>query len=763
MALALMRRHRRWLYVFLWLVIAAFIILYIPALTGTQTEGTPSEAVATVGGLPVTVGEFQRTFQRQRQVYDRLYEGRMTPALMKQLGLEDQVFDALVADRIVELEAKRLGISVSDEAVARAIATSPDFQDNGRFIGTDEIRRRLDLQGTTEEQFAESLRRQLLRDSLVNLVGAAATVSDAEAEREFRRRNDQVKVEYVVADAERFKATAQPTEDEIAARFAAKKDQYKIPERRVVSYALLDRDALRPGIVLIDRDLELYYQDHRDEYRQEAEACASYILVKAQQGGVGEGHRRGAQERAPRSSRRGDGGGDFAASRRSLRGPGLVGERGDLGRFPPGRMPRELDDAVFALEPGQLSDLVKTSFGYHVIRLTSKKEETTAPLAQVKDRVRAEVENKKMSALGEEKAQAMADALAKGKSLEEAAKAQGLAVKKSEPFARTDTPPALASPALVARVFQMKKGETEKEGFALPQGAGFVSLADVQPARMPELREVHDKGAGRPRRGEGARGGQGPRRDRARQGGDGGAREGRRRVGPRAQGDARARRPRPAARRPRHRPGPRGGGVLPRAGSDERARARGLGLRGPARPREEGRRPRRARQAEGGDRRAAARPEAPGAVPRVRGGRARPLQDHAQRTGLPPGDRRAVVVGHERKGGRMHVEVRQIQDVVILDLKGRLTAGLGDQILRDAIDELLAESRRKILLNLSEVAFVDSAGIGQLVAGLRTAKRFGADLKLLNVGERVYSTLDMARLPTFETFHDETEAVRSFS
>ena len=112
----------------------------------------------------------------------------------------------------------------------------------------------------------------------------------------------------------------------------------------------------------------------------------------------------------------------------------------------------------------------------------------------------------------------------------------------------------------------------------------------------------------------------------------------------------------------------------------------------------------------------------------------------------------------------MHVEVRQIQDVVILDLMGRLTAGLGDQILREAIDELLAEGRRQILLNLSDVAFVDSAGIGELVAGLKTARRFGADLKLLNVGERVYSTLDMARLlPTFETYHDEAEAVRSFA
>jgi anti-sigma B factor antagonist len=112
----------------------------------------------------------------------------------------------------------------------------------------------------------------------------------------------------------------------------------------------------------------------------------------------------------------------------------------------------------------------------------------------------------------------------------------------------------------------------------------------------------------------------------------------------------------------------------------------------------------------------------------------------------------------------MHIEVRQANEVMILDLKGRLTAGLGDQILRDAIDELLAEGRRRILLNLSEVSFLDSAGVGELVAGLKTSRRFQAELKLLNVGERVYSTLDMARLlPTFEIYNDESEAVRSYT
>lgn len=112
----------------------------------------------------------------------------------------------------------------------------------------------------------------------------------------------------------------------------------------------------------------------------------------------------------------------------------------------------------------------------------------------------------------------------------------------------------------------------------------------------------------------------------------------------------------------------------------------------------------------------------------------------------------------------MHVEIRQHGDVVVVDLKGKLTAGLGDQLLRDTLDELLARNWRKILLNLSEVSFLDSAGLGELVSGLRTAQKLGASLKLLNVGERVHSTMYLARLlPLFELHADEKTAVGSFS
>ena len=112
----------------------------------------------------------------------------------------------------------------------------------------------------------------------------------------------------------------------------------------------------------------------------------------------------------------------------------------------------------------------------------------------------------------------------------------------------------------------------------------------------------------------------------------------------------------------------------------------------------------------------------------------------------------------------MHVEVRKAGDVVIVDLQGKLTAGLGDQILRETLDELLAESWRKILLNLSAVTFLDSAGLGELVSGLKTARNLGADLKVLKASARVRTTLQLTRLlPVFDVYEDEQEAIRAFA
>ena len=111
----------------------------------------------------------------------------------------------------------------------------------------------------------------------------------------------------------------------------------------------------------------------------------------------------------------------------------------------------------------------------------------------------------------------------------------------------------------------------------------------------------------------------------------------------------------------------------------------------------------------------------------------------------------------------MHVEIRKAGDVVIVDLKGKLTAGLGDQILRDTIDALLAEGWMKVVLNLSDVTTLDSAGLGELVAGLRRCKAGGGRLKHFSANERVHSTIYIARLlPIFETYPTEKDALAAF-
>ncbi len=494
MALAAMRRHRRWLYGFLWIVILAFVILYVPALRD-DTEGTPAETVVSVGGLKVTAHEYQRAYQQLRARYAQLYQGRMDDAMLQRLGLDSQVLEGLVSQKLVELEAKRLGIRVSDEAVARAIATSPQFQSGGRFVGKDEIRRLLELQGVSEAQFEHELRTDLERESLEGLIGAGADPTQAEVEREFRRQTEQVRLEYVLADSARFRTGIAPTDEELRARFEAKPDAYEVPETRVVSYVLLDRATLQPQVAVTDRELEAYYQERRDDYRQDEEACASHILVKVRQGDAGEGHpdaeARTLAEKALAELQKGA---DFAElAKKVSEDTGSAASGGDLGCFGPGRMVREFDEAVFALAPGATSGLVKTQFGYHVIRLTSKRDATVRPFAEVKEPIRAAVTEKKMRELGEQKAQALSEALTRGRSLDEAAKAQGLQVQKSAPFARGETPPVLQSASLVARVFQMKPGEAEKEGFSLPQGAAFVALAEVKPAHAPGLDEVKER------------------------------------------------------------------------------------------------------------------------------------------------------------------------------------------------------------------------------------------------------------------------------
>src|SRR5688500_3401781 len=434
MALGFMRRHRRWLFGFLWLVILAFIILYIPAFDSDADQGL-GLTVAQVGDHKITLGEYQRSYLRQRQTYQSMYQGRLNDEMLRRLGLEEQALQGLVDERILALEAERLGIRVDDATLKQRVATAPEFQQDGRFLGANEIKRRLERSGVTVKEFEASFRNSLLRERLASLVTDSVSVSDAEAEQEFRRRNEQVKAEYVVVTADNAGIGA--TDEEVRARFDAGKDADKHPERRVLSYILLDAPSLASRVTLTDRDLLAYYEQDRDEFAQEEELCASHVLVKvkatpdATEGHADADARRIAQSALDEIR----GGADFAAvARRVSEDLGSAAQGGDLGCFPRGRMVPDFDNAAFALETGEVSDVVRTSFGYHVIKAVSRKDEAVPPFAQVKDPIRQRVMAERVQALVQEKADAAAAARRAGRSLEETARAQGFTVQKCAPL-----------------------------------------------------------------------------------------------------------------------------------------------------------------------------------------------------------------------------------------------------------------------------------------------------------------------------------------
>ena len=495
MALGFMRRHRRWLYVFLWVVIAAFIILYIPAFRGADA-GSPGDVYAEVGGHKITVGEFRKTYDQQRRRLEQLYPGRLDAATLEQLGLEEQALSMLVDERLVSLEAGRLGIKVDDETLAREIARAPELQRDGRFVGAGEIKRRLELSGVSSEEFEEGFRSRLMAVRLQALLTDGVSLTAAEVEAEFRRRTEQVKAEYVLVPADRFKGQEQTSDDEVSARFEARKETYRLPEKRVVSYLLLDSASLESRVAVTQPELEAYYQEHREEYQEEEQACASHILVKvkataeAKEGHPDEEARKLAQGALDQLSA----GTDFAAlARKVSEDQGSAPSGGDLGCFGRGRMLPEFENAAFDLSPGATSGLVKTAYGYHVIRVASRREEKIPALTEIKDRVRQALLARKLRALAEEKAQAVAAALRRGRGLEEAAKEQGLAVQKGQPLSRADRLPPFDAPQLVVRVFELKKGEIVKEPFSTPRGYVFVALAEIQASRLPELKEVQDQ------------------------------------------------------------------------------------------------------------------------------------------------------------------------------------------------------------------------------------------------------------------------------
>ena len=485
-----MRRHKNWLKWSLALVCLAFVIFYIPdfLMRGSGADAASGDTIAKVEGHEITGGEFRRTYQAQLQAYRSAYGGNMSEQLLKQLGIEQQILQQMVDEQAALAEGARLGVEVSDEEVRQRIFTTPAFQENGQFIGDQRYQQLLRMQRPPmiPAEFEDGIRRSLTVEKLRTLLSGWLSIPDNELEQEYRRRNDKVKLAVVSFTTDSFRTQANATDAEVASYFDAHKPDFKMPEKRKIRYLLIDVDALRAKIVVPPADVERSYNDGIEQYTTAEQVRASHILLKTD--GKDDAAVKAKAEDVLKQAKAGA---DFAElAKKYSEDEASAKNGGDLDYFGRGRMVPEFDQAVFAMQPGQTSDLVKTQYGYHIIKLVDKKAATTRTLADVRQQLTDQLAYERAQAQAADLAQNLEQQIRKPADLDKVAKAQGLAVQESGFFARDEPILGLGpSPEASGRAFDMKQGEVSGT-VRTSRGFAFLTLVGKQDPYVPKLEEV---------------------------------------------------------------------------------------------------------------------------------------------------------------------------------------------------------------------------------------------------------------------------------
>jgi peptidyl-prolyl cis-trans isomerase D len=367
----------------------------------------------------------------------------------------------------------------------------PAFQENGAFIGEARYNQLLRMQRPpmSAQEFEDSVRRGLTVEKLRASLTDWLSVDDKELEQEYRRRNDKVKLAVVSFTADSFRAQVTASDADVSAYFDAHSADFRIPEKRKIKYVLIDIDAMRAKTVVPPADIERTYNNSIEQYTTPEQVRASHILLKTE--GKDDATVKAKAEEVLKQAKAGA---DFAElAKKNSEDEQSAKNGGDLDYFGRGRMVPEFDQAVFAMQPGQISDLVKTQYGYHVIKLVDKKVATTKPLAEVRQQITDQLAYERAQAQAADLAQKLEKQISRPSDIDTVSKANGLTAQESGFFARDEPIAGLGpAPEVTNKAFEMKQGEVSG---ALRASRGFVfeTFLAKQDPYVPKLDEVKDR------------------------------------------------------------------------------------------------------------------------------------------------------------------------------------------------------------------------------------------------------------------------------
>ena len=471
------------------LALSGGMLLYLVP-TGPGNTQTASDVVAKVGDESVTVAEIGQQLNqiKQRNQVPPMLEPYYAQQILRQLLLQKEM----------EYEAGQLGIRVSNDEIADRIRLIlPAAFNGGAPIAPDQYSSLVESRTQMSvSQFEDTVRQGLLQEKFQKLVTDGISAGPAELQEEFRYRNEKVKLDYAFIKPEDLEAKITLDDSAIKAGYEKNKARYQVPEKRVVRYAIVDVNQIRQNIHISDDQLLAQYKKNIQDYQVPDRAHVEHILLMTV--GKTDAEIEEIQKKAQDILNQARKGANFEdLAKKYSEDPGTKDKGGDLGWIVKGQTVAEFEKAAFSLPKGSISDLVKTQYGFHIIKIIDKETAHTKTFDEVKDSIRAPL----MLSEADKQAGDIADKLSQAirqsnkVSLDDLAKQYHLAVGETRPVAATDPLLELGNSQDVKvsdSIFNLRQGD-----LSLPihtdRGYLVLSIKQILPAHQGSLDEVRDK------------------------------------------------------------------------------------------------------------------------------------------------------------------------------------------------------------------------------------------------------------------------------
>ncbi|PID57856.1 hypothetical protein CSB45_06455 [candidate division KSB3 bacterium] len=489
-----MRENVKSLKIFLWLVIAAFIgtIFFVWGQGSSQGRARSRNTVAWVNGTAISYSSLESSFRNIYGFYKQMYGNKLTPELMKSLQLEQAALKQLTQDTLLAQAAKRYKLNVSETELVETIHNMPQFQTEGKFdpaLYTSTLER----SRMKAHDFEAQIEQSLLVKKIMYMIQQGVRISDQEVFQDYQAQNETVEVEGLLVKADDFKEDVEFTDEELQSYYDAHREEFTTPPRVKIRYLHYDPQVLKAGITPTEEEIRAYYDANEAEFNKGKEVEARHILLRTPSDADEDTLAR-VKAKAEELLTQLHEGADFAElAKEYSEDPGSASEGGDLGFFTKGRMVPEFEEAAFALAENEISEPVKTQFGYHIIQVRKIREEAD-PYAKARDEITERLKLAEAKELASEQAEFGYEDVLDSGNLEELASKDGLEVKVSDFFAQGEPIDGETGvvPQLQQVAFTLNDEQTFSEPIETPHGYYLIEFLELKEPSIPELAEIRD-------------------------------------------------------------------------------------------------------------------------------------------------------------------------------------------------------------------------------------------------------------------------------